>query len=79
MAIPIFMVFLSLILKAKWNRWTNIIVGTFHAVILVAFMFVGAGETWAYYALYMAFEAVLIALIVWHAWKWPTQEAYPEG
>ena len=74
MAIPIFMIFLSLTLKAKVNRWTNIIVGIFHAVILVGFLFVPAGETWAYYALYMIFEAVFIVLIVWHACKWPTQE-----
>jgi len=73
MAIPIFMVFLSLTLKAKVNRWTNIIVGIFHAVVLVAFMSV-PGETWAHYVLYMIFEAVFIVLIVWHAWKWPKRE-----
>ncbi len=74
MAIPVFMTFLSLALPAKVNRWVNIIVGIFHAVILVGFLFVPAGETWAYYALYMIFEAVFIVLIVWTAWKWPKQE-----
>ncbi|MEE9167206.1 MAG: DUF6326 family protein [Candidatus Neomarinimicrobiota bacterium] len=73
MAIPSFMVFLSLILPAKVNRRTNIIVGIFHIVVLLATLFV-PGELWAYYALYMIFEAVFIALIVWHAWKWPRQE-----
>jgi len=74
MAIPIFMVFLSLALPAKVNRWTNIIVGIFHAVVLLITLLV-PGETWAHYALYMILEAVFIALIVWHAWKWPRQEA----
>ena len=73
MALPSFMIFLSLTLKAKANRWVNIIVGIFHAIVLVSTLLV-PGELWAYYALYMIFEAVFIVLIVWHAWKWPTQE-----
>ena len=74
MAIPIVMVFLSLTLKAKVNRWVNIILGIFHAGVLLASLFV-PGEIWAYSALYMILEAVFIALIVGHAWKWPKQEA----
>lgn len=70
MAIPIFMVFLSLALPARPNRWTNIIVGLFHVVVLLATALV-PGETWAHYALYMVFEGVFILLIIWHAWKWP--------
>jgi len=73
MAIPIFMVFLSLALPAKVNRWANIILGIVYAVVLVTTLFV-PGETWAYYAIYMIFEAVFIVLIIWHACKWPTQE-----
>ena len=74
LAIPIVMVFLSLTLKAKVNRWVNIILGIFHAGVLLASLFV-PGEIWAYSALYMIFEAVFIALIIGHAWKWPKQEA----
>jgi len=74
MAIPIFMTFLSLALPAKANRWVNIILGIFHAVVLVTFFVLVPGETHAHYALYMIFEAVFMALIVWHAWKWPRQE-----
>ena len=73
MAIPSFMVILSLVLKAAVNRLVNIIVGIFHFIVLIGTLFV-PGEIWAYYALYMIFEAVFIVLIVWHAWKWPTQE-----
>ena len=75
MAIPIFMVFLSLTLKAKVNRWVNIILGVFHAGVMLTVTLLVPGETWAYYALYMIFEAVFIALIIGHAWKWPKQEA----
>jgi hypothetical protein len=73
MALPSFMVFLSLTLPAKANRLVNIIVGIFHIVVLVSTLLV-PGDLWAYYALYMIFEAVFIVLIIWHAWKWPTQE-----
>jgi hypothetical protein len=75
MAIPIVMVFLSLTLKARVNRWVNIILGIFHAGIMVTTNLLVPGETWAHYTLYMVFETVFIALIIGHAWKWPKQEA----
>ncbi len=74
MAIPSLMIFLSLALPARANRWTNIIVGIFHAIVLLATQLV-PGEAWANWRLYEILEAVFIALIVWHAWKWPRQEA----
>jgi hypothetical protein len=73
MAIPILMIFLSLALPAKVNRGVNIIVGIVYAGILVPALLV-PGETWAYYLFYEILEVVFIALIVWHAWKWPKQE-----
>jgi hypothetical protein len=76
MSIPILMTFLSLALPARVNRPINIIVGIFHIVVLFG-SFAGPGELWAYFALYMIFEGVLIALIVWYAWKWPIQEVTP--
>ncbi len=74
MTIPIVMVFLSLALKARVNRWVNIILGIFHIGIMVTVTLLVPGETVAHYALYQILEAVFIVLIVWHAWKWPTQE-----
>jgi hypothetical protein len=72
MAIPSVMVFLSLTLKADANRWVNIIVGIFSIVVLGASFFVG--ELSARYTFQAIVEGVLIALIVWYAWKWPKQE-----
>jgi hypothetical protein len=68
MAIPSVMVFLSLAMKAKVNRWTNIIVGIFHAGLLLIAVLVPGG---LYYAFYVVIEAVFIALIIGYAWKWP--------
>jgi hypothetical protein len=76
MSIPIFMTFLSLILPAKVNRPTNLVVGIFHGIVLAGTI-AGPGEAWSHYALYMGLEAVFITLIVWHAWKWPEQESVP--
>jgi hypothetical protein len=70
MALPSVMIVLSLTLKAKMNRLVNIIVGIFHIIVLVSTLFVGE-VLWAFYAMYMVFEAVFIILIVWTAWKWP--------
>ena len=78
MALPSFMIFLSLTLPAKLNRSVNITVGIFHIIVLLGTLLV-PGELWAYYALYMVFEAVFIILIVWTAWKWPTQEIKSKG
>jgi hypothetical protein len=72
MAIPSVMVFLSLALKATVNRWANIGVGVVYVVVLGATLLIG--KITADSLLYAVVEAVLIALIVWHAWKWPKEE-----
>jgi hypothetical protein len=72
MAIPSVMVFLSLTLKAKTNRLANIIVGIVYIGVLGSTFFTGRNP--AYYIFFAILKALLIALIVWHAWKWPKQE-----
>ncbi len=71
MMIPSLMIFLSLALKAKWNRWTNIIVGILKLVVLLGAVI---GESWAFYIFATIVEVVLLSLIVWFAWKWPNSE-----
>ena len=72
MAIPSIMVFLSLALKTRVNRWVNIILGIAHIAILATTFFVG--KISALYAFYAIVEFLLMVLIVWHAWKWPSLE-----
>jgi small-conductance mechanosensitive channel len=71
MAIPGIMVFLSLVLKPKVNRRTNIALGVFYIITnsLSAF-----SSSWAFFIVYGVIEGALNALIVWYAWKWPKQE-----
>ena len=70
MAIPSVMVFLSLTLKPKANRWANIIA----SAITIAFVWAG-GSTYLHYIFFAAIETVCMLLIVWYAWKWPNPEA----
>jgi hypothetical protein len=67
------MIFLSLALPAKVNRWVNIIAGIVYTGIL-DLPLLAPGEIWGYYILYEILEVVFIALIVWYAWKWLKQE-----
>jgi hypothetical protein len=71
MMIPTMMVCLCLTLKAKLNRWVNIILGIFYAAVALANLI---GEIWAYYITFGIVEIVFSLLIVWCAWKWPKQE-----
>ncbi len=75
MTIPSLMVFLSIALKPKANRWTNIIVGILFIVVQLGSLFIGGA--WAYYIFASIVEVVLLSLIVVYAWKWPKQEVSP--
>ena len=74
MTIPSLMVFLSLVLPVKANRWTNIIVGILYIVVTLGMTI---GESYAFYIFGSIVETVLLLLIVVYAWKWPKQEGQP--
>jgi hypothetical protein len=67
------MVFLSLALKASANRLVSIIAGLVYMGVLGSTFLTGRNP--AYYVFYAIGKAMLIALIVWHAYKWPQKEA----
>ena len=69
--IPALMIFLSVALPAKVNRWTNIIVA---AVYIPFTLFNLAGEAWNYMIFGAVVEVVLLLLIIRYAWKWPKQK-----
>ena len=75
MAIPIFMVVLSMTLPARANRATNLIMASVQ-VPWAAFNVVG--ESWTYYyGLGVALEVIVLALILRYAWTWPRRTASP--
>ncbi|BDU20074.1 DUF6326 family protein [Dyella sp. GSA-30] len=67
LAVPALMIFLSLALKSAINRWVNIVLGVFYALV----MLVSMPGSWWFYLFFGVIEIVLSLLIVWHAWKWP--------
>ena len=71
MAVPSLMVFLSLVLPPRVDRWANIVVGTLYTAIMIAAMKGG----WRFYIFLGLIEITLTALIVWYAWTWPKQPA----
>ena len=72
--IPSIMIFLSLALKPKVNRWANIILGIVYIVAVIANLLT-LEKIWAYFLFYTVVEILLNLLIVWYAWRWPKQEA----
>ncbi len=66
--IPALMIFLSVALPAKVNRWANIII----AAINIPFMLFNlVGEAWIHMVFGAVVEVVLLCLIIRYAWKWP--------
>jgi hypothetical protein len=71
MTIPALMIFLSVALPAKVNRWANIIIA---AVYIPFTLFNLAGEAWMHMVFGAVVEVVLLCLIIRYAWKWPRIE-----
>ena len=69
MAVPSLMVFLSLVLPPRVNRWVNIILGAIYTAIMILAMRGG----WHFYIFFGLIEITLTALIIWYAWTWPRQ------
>lgn len=69
--IPMLMVFLSVVLKARTNRLTNIIVAT----ALVPYMLFNlVGEAWPHMILAAVVEVGMLALIIRYARNWPISQ-----
>ena len=68
-AIPMFMILLSMTLPARVNRAINLVVGTLY-IPYSAFNLAG-GEWMAFYGLGVALEVLLLAFVLRTAWTWP--------
>lgn len=71
MTIPALMIFLSVALPAKVNRWVNIITAS---VFIPYTLFNLVGEAWMHMIFGAVVEVVLLYLIIRYAWKWPRVE-----
>ena len=68
-AIPMFMILLSMTLPPRVNRAVNLVVATLY-IPYSAFNWAG-GEWLAFYGLGVALEVLLLAFILRSAWTWP--------
>ena len=68
-SVPIFMIFLSLILEYKVNRLTNLITGIFFILFDLIFLVLFLGA-FSYETFWSIVYPVFPVLIVWYAWRW---------
>lgn len=74
MAIPPLMIIISLTLKPSINKWLNIVFGLFFTLIML-FIAVASFTPWYSFYVFLAIvEAILTALVVWNAIKWPRKQ-----
>jgi hypothetical protein len=72
--IPGLMVFLSLALPARANRWTNIVVASLYVPVSI---FNVIGEAWVFYYWFAVIvEVALLALVIRYAWMWPATDPH---
>jgi hypothetical protein len=69
LAVPGVMVFLSLVLPPKVDRWLNIVLSAFYIVVMLLTM----PGAWSFYILLGIIEIAIGVLIIWYAWRWPRQ------
>ena len=69
--IPAVMIFLSVALPAKIDRWANIIIATVNIPFL---LFNLAGVAWIHMVTGAVVQVILSGLIIYYAWKWPRVE-----
>lgn len=67
LAVPALMVFLSLVLMPRVNRWLNIVLGAFYIAIMLLTM----QGAWWFYILLGVVEIAIGLMTVWYAWTWP--------
>jgi uncharacterized membrane protein HdeD (DUF308 family) len=71
---PLIMAVLTLTLKDKANRWTNLIVGTVFVIIQIAALAETLAQPSAWTILMEISKLIAPALILWYAYKWPKQK-----
>ncbi len=74
MAIPPFMVALSLTLPAPINRWANVIVGVLYTLFVLLVLLFSSFDGWYnFFILYSIIEIIFTSWIVFTAWRWPRE------
>lgn len=70
--IPALMIFLSVALPSKVNRYVNIIIAAINIPLILYNL---AGEAWVHMFIGAFIQVILLCLIIRYAWKWPRTQA----
>lgn len=74
LAISSIMVTASVLLKPKVNRILNIVFGALFTIMMVIIGIFSTHEWYLFYVFLAFLESMITILIVWYAWKWPTEK-----
>lgn len=69
--IPALMIFLSVALPSKVNRYVNIIIATINIPLILYNL---AGEAWLHMFIGAFIQVIFLCLIICYAWKWPRSQ-----
>jgi len=70
LTLPSLMIFLSLIMKPKWNRFLNISIGVFLTLFTLLVAASSFTEWRIFYVMLALLESIITSIIVWKAWYW---------
>lgn len=71
LAVPALMVFLSVVLKPAFNRWSNITLGVFYTAIMVLIAVTSLTPWRTFYVFLAIVESALTSLVIFYAFTWP--------
>lgn len=72
LVIPALMVFLSITLNPRIDKWLNILFGLFYTAVMILVGATSISAWRAFYVFLAAVEVCITAFIVWTAWTWKT-------
>ena len=73
--IPSLMIFLSVFLRTKINKWLNICIASLYASMSILIIVSTLGSEWhTFYILFNLIEVFVFAMIIFQAWNWPKAE-----
>ena len=74
LALPALMIFLSLVMKPRWNKLINMSIASFLTLFTLLVGASSISEWRIFYVMLSLLESILTSIIVWKASHWPKAE-----
>lgn len=73
--VPALMIFLSVFLRPKINKWLNIIVALLYACMSILIIVSSISSEWQkFFMLFNIVEVLIFSMIIFQAWNWQREE-----